>query len=476
MTIFLEALAALVGPAALLIDAADVVPYATDWRGKIHGVPLAVVRPASTAEVSAIVRLCAEHGVAIVPQGGNSGLAGGATPDASAAQLVLALDRMTRILAVDPIDNVILAEAGCILAVAQQAAADIGRLLPLSFGAEGSARLGGAVATNAGGINVLRYGNTRQLVLGVEVVLPDGEVLDLMSRLRKDNAGYDLKQLFIGSEGTLGIITAVCLRLVPRIAQTQTAVLQMASLDGVLALYAMLSAELGEFLTSFELISPEARALSVEHLPKANWPFSDGWAVLVEIGSGSAHVDLAGLFETALGEALEAGIAADVVIAQSDAQRDAFWLVRESITEGERAAGPSIKHDVSVPISRLPALIVACEADIAAGFPGARANVFGHVGDGNVHFNVIPTAAQRAEPGLEARINSCIHDRVVAAGGSITAEHGVGQLRVDELAHYKGADALDLMRRIKRTIDPRSAMNPGKILRLPDAASPVDRA
>lgn len=461
---FLEALADIVGPNGLLTDAADLAPYASDWRGKIHGVPLAVTRPSSTADVAAIVRLCVEHGVAIVPQGGNSGLAGGATPDGSGTQLVVALDRMTRILDVDPIDNVIVAEAGCILATAQQAAADVSRLLPLSFGAEGSARIGGAVATNAGGINVLRYGNTRQLVLGIEVVLPDGRVLDLMSRLRKDNAGYDLKQLFIGSEGTLGIVTAVCLRLVPRIAQTQTAVLQMASLGGVLDLYAGLSADLGEFLSSFELISPHAYALSVEHLPDARWPFTQGWAVLVEIGTGNAHIDLGGLLEAALAAAIEAGIVEDAVIAQSDAQRDAFWLVRESITEGERAAGPSIKHDVSVPISRLPALIAACEAAVASAFPGARCNVFGHVGDGNVHFNVIPTAAQRAEPGFEARVNGCIHDRVAAAGGSITAEHGVGQLRVAELVHYKSPDAIALMRAIKRTIDPHRTMNPGKVL------------
>lgn len=464
MRSFLDTLADIVDPNGLLTDAADLAPYASDWRGKIHGTPLAVVRPSSAVEVAAIVRRCVEYGIAIVPQGGNTGLAGGATPDHSGSQLVVSLDRMTRIVDVDPIDNVIVAQAGCILAVAQQAAGDVGRLLPLSFGAEGSARIGGAVATNAGGINVLRYGNTRQLVLGVEVVLPDGTVLDLMSRLRKDNAGYDLKPLFVGSEGTLGIITTVCLRLFPQIAQTQTAVLQMTALDDVLALYAMLSAELGEFLSSFELISPHAYALSVAHLPKANWPFAEGWAVLVELGSGNMHLDLAGLIETALAAALETGLVQDAVIAQSDAQREAFWLVRESITEGERAAGPSIKHDVSVPISRLPALIAACETDVTESFPGARANVFGHVGDGNVHFNVIPTAAQRAEPDFEARINACIHDRVNAAGGSITAEHGIGQLRVDELIHYKSADAVDLMRRIKRTIDPRQAMNPDKVL------------
>jgi FAD/FMN-containing dehydrogenase len=472
MTVFLDAVTAVLGSNGLLTDPADLVPYASDWRGKIHGAPLAVARPSSTAQVAAVVRLCLEHGVAIVPQGGNTGLAGGATPDGSGTQLVVALDRMTRILDVDPIDNVIVVEAGCILTTAQQAATDIGRLLPLSFGAEGSARVGGAVATNAGGINVLRYGNTRQLVLGIEVVLADGHVLDLMSRLRKDNAGYDLKQLFIGSEGTLGIVTAVCLRLSPRIVQMQTAVLQMASLGGVLDLYATLSADLGEFLSSFELISPQARALSVAHLPKSNWPFSDGWAVLVEIGSGSAHIDLGGLLETALATAIEAGIVEDAVIAQSDAQRDAFWLVRESITEGERAAGPSIKHDVSVPISRLPALIEACEADIIATFPGARANVFGHVGDGNVHFNVIPSLEQRAEPVFEARVNACIHDRVAAAGGSITAEHGVGQLRVEELAHYKSPDVIKLMRQIKRAIDPRQAMNPGKVLADERATNP----
>jgi FAD/FMN-containing dehydrogenase len=464
MSQFLESLADVVGGTALLTDAADMAPYASDWRGKVHGAPLAVARPSSTEQVAAIMRLCSEAGIAIVPQGGNTGLAAGATPDRSGTQLIMSLDRMAAIRAIDPIDNAIVVEAGCILAHAQEAAAAAGRLLPLSFAAEGSARVGGAIATNAGGLNVLRYGNARPLVLGLEVVLASGEVLDLMGRLRKDNAGYDLKQLFIGSEGSLGIITAATLRLFPRIAQRQTAVLQLASLEAVLDLYQALNAELGEFLSSFELISPHAHRLAVEHLPKANWPFEDGWAVLVEAGTSNAHLDLAGLTEAALGSAIEAGTVVDAVIAQSEAQRQGLWLVRESITEGERAAGPSIKHDVSVSLSRLPAVIAQCEQDVIARFPGARVNAFGHVGDGNIHFNVIPTADQLAEPGFEVTLNHLVHDRIVANGGSITAEHGVGRLRVEELEHYKDPGQIALMRRIKQALDPMRMMNPGAVL------------
>jgi FAD/FMN-containing dehydrogenase len=459
MTALLESLSAALSPGGLLTEPDDTAPYTTDWRGKFHGVAAAVARPRSAEEAARIMRLCAEQGVAIVPQGGNSGLSGGATPDGSGTQLILSLDRMDRIRAVDPIDNVLVAEAGCILATAQQAAADAGRLLPLSFGAEGSARLGGAVATNAGGVNVLRYGNSRQLVLGLEVVLPDGSLLNQLGRLRKDNAGYDLKQLFIGSEGTLGLITAVSLRLFPRIAQTQTAVVQLAGLDQVLALFQRLNGALGEFLSSFELISEQAHRLSAAHLPNAGWPFFEGWVVLIELGSGNAAIDLAGLCEAALAEALEQGMITDAVIAQNDGQRQALWRVRESITEGERAAGTSIKHDISVPISRLPALIAECEAGLPARFPGVRPNIFGHVGDGNVHLNVIVGEGHSAE-----RINEYVHDRVVAAGGSITAEHGVGQLRARELVRYKDPADIALMRRLKDALDPAGMMNPGKVL------------
>ncbi len=454
----MEVLADILGGGGLLVAPDDVAPYVSDWRGKFRGQALAVARPRSTAEVSAVVRHCAEHHIPIVPQGGNTGLSGAATPDASGAQLLLSLDRMTAIREVDPVGNVLVAEAGCILAVAQEAAADAGRLLPLSFGAEGSARIGGAIATNAGGVNVLRYGNTRALVLGLEVVLPDGSVLDRLGSLRKDNAGYDLKQLFIGSEGTLGIVTAASLRLTPRIVQRETVVVELADLPRVLDLFQLVSGELGEFLSSFELISPAAQALSVSHLPDVSWPFTQGWAVLIELGSGSARIDLAGLAEGVLAEALDQGGIVDVVIAQNEAQRAALWRVRESITEGERAAGTSVKHDISVPITRLPALIADCEAGLPEHFPGVRTNIFGHVGDGNIHLNVIVD-----DPSLTSAINEYVHDRVVAAGGSITAEHGVGQLRVAELARYKPATEIALMRRLKWAIDPAGLMNPGKI-------------
>jgi FAD/FMN-containing dehydrogenase len=454
----LDVLADMLGGGGLLVAPDDVAAYVSDWRGKFRGKALAVARPRTTAEVSAVVRHCAAHGIPIVPQGGNTGLSGAATPDASGTQLLLSLDRMTAIRQVDPVDNVLVAEAGCILAIAQEAAADTGRLLPLSFGAEGSARIGGAIATNAGGVNVLRYGNARALVLGLEIVLPDGTVLDRLGSLRKDNAGYDLKQLFIGSEGTLGIVTAASLRLSPRIVQRETVVVELADLERVLELFQCVGGELGEFLSSFELISPAAQALSVHHLPDAAWPFTHGWAVLIELGTGSARIDLAALAESVLADALEQGHIVDAVIAQNEAQRTALWRVRESITEGERAAGASIKHDISVPIARLPALIAECEAGLPEHFPGVRPNIFGHVGDGNVHLNVIAD-----DLSLTPAINAYVHDRVVAAGGSITAEHGVGQLRVAELARYRPAAEIALMRRLKQAIDPAGLMNPGKI-------------
>jgi len=389
--------AGIVGPQGVVLDPAGMAPYLKDWRGKFLGSAVAVFRPASTAEAASVVRLARGLGLAIVPQGGNTGLAGGAIPDRSTQQIVVAFERMNRIRDLDVVDNVIIAEAGCILRTAQDRAAEAGRLLPVSIASEGSAHIGGIVATNAGGVNVLRYGTTRQLVLGVEVVLPSGEVLDRLTRLRRDNAGYDLKQLFIGCEGTLGLITAASLRLFPRVTQSATALVQVAQLSAVLELFVLLNEQLGDFLSSFELISAHAYRATVAQLGDTQWPFRDGWAVLIELGVSSPACNLQQALEIALEGALEREIALDVVIAQNIAQARALWRVRESLSEGERALGPSIKHDVSVPVSRTVKLIDNAERGLASRFPGVRLNIFGHVGDGNIHLNVIHTTQQAAD-------------------------------------------------------------------------------
>jgi len=464
-------LTGVVGDAGLILDAPGKTPFLRDWRDVFHGQAVAVVRPKSTAEVAGVVRICAEFGVAITPHGGGTGLAGGATPLDAPGQIVLALDRMNRVRDLDIVDNVLVAEAGCVLQSLQVAAEEAGRLLPLSFAAEGSAQIGGAIATNAGGVNVLRYGSARQLVLGLEVVLPDGAVLDRLRRLRKDNAGYDLKQMFIGSEGTLGIITAVSLRLFPRPVQTQAAVVAVGGPEAAVELYVRLNAEMGEFLSSFELISAAACKVSLDHLPDANWPFRDGWSVLVEVATSSPEVPLADILEAALGRALEYGCAEDAVIAQTLAQGQGFWRVREGASEGERASGKSVKHDVSIPISRIPALIRAVEAGLAERFPGARPNIFGHVGDGNMHVNVILSPAQANDPQAPERINRFVHDLIAVEGGSITAEHGVGQYRIADLYRYTSPVDMGVMEQLKRMLDPAGLMNPGKVI---SSAAAVD--
>ncbi|MDB5460735.1 MAG: dependent oxidoreductase [Caulobacteraceae bacterium] len=463
---FLGRLGEIAGPAGLLTDMDAMAPHLVDWRGQFRGRADAVVRPRSTAEVAAIVRACGEFQAAIVPQGGNTGLAGGATPTPAGRQIVLALGRMNRVRDLDPLDNLLVAEAGCVLQTLQTAAVGAGRLLPLSFGAEGSAQIGGAIATNAGGVNVLRYGSTRQLVLGLEVVLPDGTVLERLGRLRKDNAGYDWKQVFIGSEGTLGIITAASLRLYPKPAQSQTAMVSVGSPGAALRLFERIDAELGEFLSSFELVSEAAYRVSLDHLPGASFPFSEGWVVLVELTAGSPDLPLGEVLEATLARAFEDGCALDAVIAQTVAQAQALWLVRESIADGERAAGVSVKHDVSVPISRIADLIAAVERGAPELFPGARPNIFGHVGDGNMHVNIILSPQQATDPTVAHRLNDYVHDLVAAEGGSITAEHGIGQYRRDELYKYKTVAELRLMEQFKQLLDPRNLMNPGKVIQV----------
>ena len=452
-----QRLTGLLGPTAVITGGSDLEPYAVDWRKLFPGRPACVVRPSSTEQVAQIVRICHDAGAAIVPQGGNTGLAGGAVPDASGTQVVLSLNRMAAIRRIDPVGLTIEAEAGCILKVAQDAAGAAGRLLPISLAAEGSATIGGVVATNAGGVNVLRYGMTRSLVLGLEVVLPDGTVANGLRKLRKDNAGYDWKQLFIGSEGTLGIVTAAVLRLLPRPKHSVTALLSVADPAAALRLLELAQDELGDQISAFELISAPSMQLVARHAGlKA--PIAEGeWFVLIEAASS-----LAGLREAAesmLGSAFEQEIALDGVIAESGAQAAQLWALREHVTESEAREGKSVKHDVSVPLTEVPRFLIEAGQALAAGASGTRVNAFGHLGDGNIHYNVLVDAGQDADV-----VNRIVHDVVAAFGGSISAEHGIGQYRVGELARYRAATEMDLARTLKRALDPDNRLNPGKVL------------
>jgi FAD/FMN-containing dehydrogenase len=453
----LARLGALLGPAGLVTDAADLAPYAVDWRRMFHGRPAAVTRPGSTAEVAAVVDLCRAAGVPIVPQGGHTGLAGAATPDASGRQIVLSLARMNAVRAVDPVGLTIEAEAGCILRQAKDAAEAAGRFLPVTLAAEGSAMIGGIVATNAGGLNVLRYGMTRGLVLGLEVVLPDGTVLDGLRALRKDNAGYDWKQLFIGAEGTLGIVTAAILRLVARPRHTATALLAVADPAAALRILHGAHDALGETIQAFELISRTSMDLVAEHAGLHSPLAGAAWSVLIE--AGSSLLGLREAFESVLGAALESGDAVDGVLAESGQQAAGLWALREGVSEAEGRAGRSVKHDVSVPISAIPAFLDETARALAAGAPAARGNVFGHMGDGNIHYNVLAGPGDTTEV-----INAIVHGVVERFGGSISAEHGIGQYRVAELQRHRRPAELDLARRIKHALDPQGLMNPGKVL------------
>jgi len=446
----LSALRAITGDGGVLTEAADLEPYVTDWRGMFHGRALCVALPRTTQEVSAVVRACAAAGVPVVPQGGNTGLSGGATPDASGRQVVLCLKRMNAIRAIDVAGETMEVEAGCVLQTAQQAARARALLLPVSLAAEGSACVGGIVATNAGGTNVLRYGMARARVLGLEVVLADGTVVEGLRALRKDNAGYDWKQWFIGTEGTLGVVTAAILQLAPLPRHTVTAWLALPSPEAAIAV-------LGDALSGFELMSGEAIARVEQHLGLRSPLPAAPWFVLLE-----ASASLGGLREAAeavLARSLEAGDATDCVLAESGQQAAALWKLRECITEAEARTGKSMKHDVSVPVSAIPAFLAAADPAVAAAFPGVRINAFGHAGDGNIHYNVI------LAPGTDtAALNVLVHDLVVRHGGSISAEHGLGQYRVDEALRTRHAAETDLARRIKRALDPGGVLNPGKVL------------
>jgi D-lactate dehydrogenase (cytochrome) len=468
MRSLIDEIRAIVGPAGLMTLPQELAPYATDWRKRYRGKPAAVVKPASTAEVAQVVRACAGSRTAIVPQGGNTGLCGAATPDASGSQIVLNLSRMNRVRAIDARNNTMIAEAGCVLANLQKAAKEAGRLFPLSLAAEGSCEIGGNLSTNAGGTAVLRYGNARELVLGLEVVLPSGEIWDGLRGLRKDNTGYDLKQLFIGAEGTLGVITAAVLKLFPLPKSRATAVVALESPEKALALLERALETCGERLTGFELFSDFCLSLVLKHFRDTATPFPRRFPhyVLMELSDTQPGEGPRALVESMLEGALEEKDILDAAVAQSETQAQAFWSLREFISEAQAHEGPNIKHDVSIPISRIADFISATDQELARAHPGARLVTFGHLGDGNLHYNV--SAPEGVAPDAfvknTAAINRLVHDSVARFGGSISAEHGLGQLKREEIRRYKSPLELELMRKLKRALDPEGIMNPGKVL------------
>lgn len=468
MDTLMQALADAVGPDALITRDEDMAPHLSDWRGRYHGVALAVVKPATTAEVAAVVRACVAAGVAMVPQGGHTGLCGGATPLPQGLAVVINLSRLNRVRALDPLNNTLCVEAGCTLAEVQAAAASIDRLFPLALASEGSCQIGGNLSTNAGGVQVLRYGNARDQVLGLEVVLPDGRIWDGLRALRKDNTGYDLKHLFIGAEGTLGIVTAAVLKLRPAMHARALAWVAIPDPAAAVSLLGRLRGFCGDRVTAFELVGAAALDLVLRHIPGARAPLGtrSAWAVLVELEDAMAHADLAGMLESALADAVEAGEASEAVIAQTLAQEQALWALRENISEAQRIEGISIKHDVAVPVSRIAEFLQRAERALKAEWPEVRIVAFGHVGDGNLHYNLSRADAQHNPVFIAAsgRVSRIVHDLVAELEGSISAEHGIGQLKREELLRYKSPLELEMMAAIKTAFDPRGLMNPGKVL------------
>ena len=461
-------LRAALGDPHVLTEAAATETYLRDWRGRYQGTAICVVRPGSTDEVAAVVRLCNSANVAIVPQGGNTSLCGGATPSgkfgSAVGEVVISLGRLNHIRATDAENNTITVEAGCTLQSVQDAAAASGLLFPLSIASEGTATIGGCLSTNAGGVQVLRYGNTRDLALGLEVVLADGRIWNGLRGLRKDNTGYDLKHLFIGAEGTLGIITGAVLKLFPQPRSQATAWLAIEDPAAAVALLAHLKRNLGDRLTAFELIGATALGLVLQHIPGSRQPLAklSSWQLLVEL-SGFADEDINEALQQSLASAN--GIV-DAALAQSETQRAAFWRLRENISEAQRIEGFSIKHDIAVPVSRIPEFIALAGAALEKKFPGVRVVCFGHVGDGNLHYNQSQslTAENSELISRSHEVNRIVHDLVHSLGGSISAEHGLGQLKRDEIKRYKSEIEIDMMKSIKQTFDPRGLMNPGKVI------------
>lgn len=463
----------LLGPSGWTDGNTDLDAFLIDSRGVYHGRCLGMARPDCTEQVAHVVKICAASGIPVVPQGGNTGRVGGATPDETGDALLLNLSRMNRIRAIDTADYSMTVEAGCILKTIQDAALDADRYFPLSLGAEGSCQIGGNIASNAGGINVLRYGNTRDLVLGLEVVLPNGEIWNGLSHLHKDNTGYDLKHLLIGSEGTLGIITTAVLRLFPKPTEQATALCALSDLESCLGLLALARKKSGDAVSSFELIPAIAINCAVNHVPGTRAPFQEtpDWAVLLEFTGTGQDGKTGAVLEAFLENAFEDGLITDAVICQSEQQRADLWHLREAIVEAQGREGPSIKHDISVPIARVPNFLRQAADAVERVCPGVRPYPFGHVGDGNIHYNLTAPENMVAErfKAQEWELHHAVHDVVASLRGSISAEHGIGQVKRNEMARYKSTTELALMQGIKKLFDPQGIMNPGKVL--PDRKS-----
>jgi len=456
------------GLKAVITDPADVEPWVSDWRGRYHGKTRAILSPGSTEEVAAIVALAAGEGVALVPQGGNTSMVGGATPPSDGSALIVSLRRMNRVRSISAEHNLAVVEAGVILADLHNQAAAVGRRFPLTLGARGSCTVGGLVSTNAGGTQVLRFGTMRSLVAGLEAVLPDGSIHNGLSGLKKDNRGYNLDQLLIGAEGTLGVVTAASLRLVPAVYSRAVGWAGVRDPQSALALLRDFEAKTDR-IEGFELIAGDSLGLVLNHIPATRSPLAGGhpWHVLIEATSASTGLDPTELLQSLLGGALESGLVEDAMVASSEAQADALWRIRDSISEAERSEGPSTAHDISVAVADMPAFLLDAKAAVESAFPGSIASAFGHLGDGNLHFHV--RAGTRAKPGwIESEgpvITRFVDDLVTAAGGSISAEHGIGQMKLGELERLAPPGDLAALRAIKKAIDPRGIMNPGKLVR-----------
>lgn len=464
----LERFAAIVGPANVLRSAEDIAPRLTENRGLYRGASPMILKPGSTREVADILKLATETRTPIVPQTGNTGLVGGQVPRESGTDLILSLERMNRILDVDPVANVLAAQGGAILAEVQKAAEGVHRLFPLSLGSEGSCRIGGNLSTNAGGTAVLAYGNMRQLCLGLEVVLPTGEIWDGMRRLKKDNTGYDLRDLFIGAEGTLGIITGAVLKLFPQPVGRQVALAGLASPADALRFFEKASNLCGTSLTGFELMPRLGVEFTTRHIEGVRDPLSEPhpWYALIDISTSDSAETAETMVHALLEWGLETGLVRDAVIANSVAQQTALWHMRESMSDAQKPEGGSIKHDVSVPVSSIPRFMEAADAAVMGAIPGARICAFGHLGDGNIHYNISQPVGADKDAFLARwhETNEIVHGIVLSLNGSISAEHGIGQLKRDELARIRPTIEIDLMRRIKRAFDPANIMNPGKVI------------
>lgn len=477
----LARLAQLLGPKGYADDVQTMGPWLSDWRGRVHGRAAAMLSPASAQEIQAIVRLCTEAGARLTLQGGNSGQCAGATPDASGDALLLSLRRMNRIREVDTQSRLLKGDAGVILVHAHEAAEAVGLRFPLTLGGKGSATLGGLVSTNAGGTQVLRHGTMRALTAGLEVVLPDGSLLDLMTPLAKDNQGPDPKQMFIGAEGTLGIVTGVTLRLVPAVAARAVGWFTVRSPHAALEALRRMEAPLGDALEGFEIVPQVALANVLAHIPGTRPPVATPgpWHVLVELVAHAGEGDPVPRLEAAIAALLETGIASDATIAASEAQADAFWRIRDAISEAERAVGPAIQHDISVPVDRMPDYIAAVPDEVAAAFPGATSLAFGHLGDGNVHFHIRPPAGSDAEGWIAAhgeKASRIAYAAAVALGGSISAEHGIGRVKRDILAELGDPARIAILRATKAAMDPTGLLNPGVLIPSPTPLATATRA